>query len=399
MSLIRRGKERRRNLAKSVQDLARSKGHNEGRSSVSLRSDTATFDLSPNGRNNSVNSMPPPSQPPRKRQSLPPRFDQDSPQSPSTTASNKRKRDDLATSVDHGNLQRSKIHHQRANTIADSTMSTFPRYSSHVNYKPRVDVSKITDGSLFGETIRRNARRLAPNAKTDTTRTDYFQLKALGIDPDTPIVPLTKKRGQEDMPIDKATKHPRISQLSVSSPSILISPSPQPATQNPSASLNLSGSVNDEDEALFAQIRSVREAMAESTTWFKSERESIERSMTPLPSASPPNDETPAQRRLREMRERGHTPSRSEVRLRAMGDKALLPKGFWDGEGMGRSLTEKENGKGLASPTRLQGRQRPVFKGFAAIGAQGSVNGAVSARYDEENEKKNGASVDDAIEL
>lgn len=384
---MRRAKERRRNLAESIQNSAKSelqKQKNQQISLSSLASSTGGSE-SPDGlQKHSGDKMLPPLTPLQKRQSLPGEFHDGQSQLENSTGT-KRKREDSDRSVDQGTPRRTKSHHKRSRTIGDSIMSAPPHPMTRTPYKSRMDVSKVKKGSLLSDILLRQARRLAPNARSDTTRTDYFQLKALGIDPDTPVVPLMKKRTRDEMEINgaegsmgTALSSPRPShgtRLSVS----------QPATQNRPISAKASGSAND-DEELFAQIRSVREALAESEQWCRSERQSLEKSMTPQPENSAPQNETPAQRRLREMKERGRTPSRTEVRLRAMGDKALLPKGFWDGEGMGMSLLGKGKAKAKAkevtTPLLPSGRQQqdPVGappRGFAALGTTrgGQTNG------------------------
>ena len=211
---------------------------------------------------------------------------------------------------------------------------------------------------MLYETLMKQARNAIPKAKSDTTRTDYFRLKALGIDPDTPIVPSTKKRNWDTAQSNGENRSSTSSSLphslsTLSSKASPARPSIQKLQKAPNPAL-----AEDEDEALFAQLRSIREALAESQQWMQSERKSIERSMTPqsisqsqsdqiqpetnTTSFTPPDsNETPAQRRLREVRERGHKPSRTEMRLKAMGDKALLPKGFWDGGDIGPSSNPK----------------------------------------------------------
>ena len=359
-------------------------------------------------------TMPPLLTPLQKRQSLPAEFDNGQSQTKSSTRM-KRKREDSGSSVEHGSPRGTKFHHKRSQTIGDSIMSAPPHPMTRTPYKSRMDASKVKDGSLLSDILIRQARRLAPNMRSDTTRTDYFQLKALGIDPDTPVVPSTKKRTRDEMEIDgaessigTALSSPRPSH----SPLLSVS---QPATQAQPSSAKASTSA-DSDEELFAQIRSVREALAESEQWCRSERQSLEKSMTPQPETSTPNTETPAQRRLREIRERGRTPSRTEVRLRAMGDKALLPKGFWDGEGMGMSLGAKANGKGKEAAAPLPSKKpreqvaaRGAPRGFAALEGRGQSNGFVGGRFPHavdqrrqvvaEAPRQAGSSAEDAIEL
>ena len=318
---MRRAKQRRRNLAESIQNSARSERQKQNERQLSLSSlasSTGDSGSSVERQRHPGNMMLPPLTPLNKRQSLPAGFDNEQSQLENSTGT-KRKREDSGTSDDQFIQRPTKIHHKRSQTIGDSVMSAPPHSMTRTAYKSRMDVSKVKDGSLLSDILMKQARRLAPNAKSDTTRTEYFQLKALGIDPDTPVVPSTKKRTRDEMRVDgvgssirTALSSPRPTQSRRSSVS-------QPAVQASPHTAKASGSADD-DEELFAQIRSVREALAESEQWCRSERQSLEKSMTPQPEDAAPNKETPAQRRLREIRERGRTPSRTEVRLRAMGD-------------------------------------------------------------------------------
>ena len=415
---MRRAKQRRRKFAQSIQDSAKSERHKQNgiRSSLSpLASKIGSPGDSVGRQKDPGNTVPAPI-PLQKRQSLPAGFDIGKSQVENPTGV-KRKREDSGVIVDRGTPSSTKIHHKRSRTIGDSIMSAPPRPMTRTPYKSRMDVSKVRDGSLLSDILMKQARRLAPNARSDTTRTDYFQLKALGIDPDTPAVPSTRKRTRGEMEIDGA-ENSRGTPLSSPHPSHSrrLSTS-QPAPQTPSNSAKASVPADDDDdEQLFAQIRSIREALAESEQWCKSEKESLEKSMTPQPANPPPTKETPAQRRLRELRERGRTPSRTEVRLRAMGDKALLPKGFWDGEGMGMSLVGngkgKEEGKHVPTsplpPSRQQrGQVGVASRGFAAFERRGIPNGAGlkgaflpnhRGQHAREQERK-GSNAEDAIEL
>ena len=422
---MRRAKQRRRILAQSIQESARTERQkqNDIRSSLSLPASNSGSPGDSVGRlKDPRDSVPAPPLPLQKRQSLPAGFDNEKIQVENPTGT-KRKREDSGVIADHGTPSSTKINHKRSRTIGDSVMSAPPRPRTRTPYKSRMDVSKVKDGSLLSDILMKQARRLAPNARSDTTRTDYFQLKALGIDPDTPAVPSTKKRTRAEMGIDGAESL-RETPLSSPVPSHsrrLPTPShPGPQTQSNSTKVPIPAN-DDDDEELFAQIRSIREALAESEQWCRSEKESLEKSMTPQPATTNPpptiiNTETPAQRRLRELRERGRTPSRSEVRLRAMGDKALLPKGFWDGEGMGLSLAAAGKGKGKAKakdvtiassplpPSRQLGVAAP--RGFAAFERRGGIpNGAglkgasLPAAGHGEQQQRKGSNAEDAIEL
>ena len=416
---MRSARQRRSNFAKSIRNSAKSERQKqiERKSSLSSLAQSIGDSENPIGQQRTpADMMPPPLTPQQKRQSLP--ADLSNAQSqPGNSGGIKRKREDLNGSPDHRAPHRTKIRHDRSRTMGHSTMSAPPHPTIRTPYKSRMDASMVKDGSLLSDILMKQARRLAPNMKSDTTHTDYFQLKALGIDPNTSVVPSTKKRMRDEKENDGTQSSMGTALLSPRPTQSTRVPVSQPATQTKPNLTKFSGSAADDDEELFAQIRSVREALAESEQWCRSERESLEKSMTPQPERSQHHKETPAQRRLREIKERGPTPSRTEVRLRAMGDKALLPKGFWDGEGMGLSLAAKGKQKEAAAPPP-QSQQREhtgaTPRGFAALERQGQMNGSiigsfprannagrrpVQAQAQAQTQKQAGSSADDAIEL
>ena len=412
---MRSARQRRSNFAKSIQNSAKSERQKqiERKSSLSSLAQSIGGSENPIGHQRTpADMMPPPLTPQQKRQSLPANLNNEQSQL-ENSGGTKRKREDLNGSVDHSAPRRTKIRHDRSRTMGNSIMSAPPHPTSRTPYKSRMDVSTVKDGSLLSDILMKQARRLAPNVKSDTTRTDYFQLKALGIDPNTSVVPSTKKRMRDEMETDGTQSSMGTALLSPRPTQSTRVPASQPATQTKPNLAKVSGSADDDDEELFAQIRSVREALAESEQWCRSERQSIEKSMTPQPERSQHHKETLAQRRLREIKERGPTPSRTEVRLRAMGDKALLPKGFWDGEGMGLSLAAKGKQKEVTTPP-LPSQQRAQIgatpRGFAAFGRQGQMNGSLDGSFPRANnggqrpaqaqaQKQAGSSADDAIEL
>ena len=419
MSLMRSARQRRSNFAKSIQNSAKS----ERQKQIERKSSLSSLAQKTGGSENSIGQqrtpadmMPPPLTPQQKRQSLPANLSNEQSQSESSGGI-KRKREDLNGSLDDSAPHRTKIRHDQSRTMGDSIMSAPPHRTIRTPYKSRMDVSTVKDGSLLSDILMKQARRLAPNMKSDTTHTDYFQLKALGIDPKTSVIPSTKKRMRDEMENDGIQSPMGTALLSPRPTQSTRVPVSQPATQTKPNSTKVSGSAGGDDEELFAQIRSVREALAESEQWCRSERQSLEKSMTPQPERSQHHKETPAQRRLREIKERGPTPSRTEVRLKAMGDKALLPKGFWDGEGMGLSLAAKGKQKEIAAPP-LTSQQREQIgatpRGFAALERQGQMNGSIIGSFPRANnagqrpvqvqaqaqkQKQAGSSADDAIEL
>lgn len=321
---------------------------------------------------------------------------------PESETSTKRKREDSDGYVERSTPEPSTRSHKCSNTIGTSIMSAPPHRIARTAHQSSVDASKLGDGSLLGSHARNEARRLASNARSDTTKTDYFKLKAMGIDPDTPIIPSTRKRTRPDEKLNGTSSD---SPMTTSGRMVLDGDSHDESSRTPSriepGTLN-----DDDDEALFESIRTLKATLADSASWFKSERESIERSFTPQNGTSPRSAETSAQRRLREIRERGPTPSRARLRLQAMGDHAFIPKGFWDGQGMGLSLHGNGGGGAKETLSPLSGdalAETPVM-GFAAMGVKlqpdHMVNGdAGSRRGGVDEPQKQGASMDDAIEL
>ena len=414
---MRSARQRRSNFAKSIQNSAKSERQKqiERKSSLSSLAQSTGGSENPAGQQRTTaDMMPPPLTPQQMRQSLPANLNKEQSQ-PENSGGIKRKREDLNGDLDQSAPHRTKLRLDRSSTMGDSIMSAPPHRSIRTSYKSRMDVSTVKDGTLLSDILMKQARRLAPNVKSDTTRTDYFQLKALGIDPNTSVIPSTKKRMRDDMENDGAQSPIGTALLSPRPTQSTRVPVSQPATQTKPNLTKVSGSAGDDDEELFAQIRSVREALAESEQWCRSERQSLEKSMTPKPERSQHHKETPAQRRLREIKERGPTPSRTEVRLRAMGDKALLPKGFWDGEGMGLSLAAKGKQKEAAAPplpSQPRGQIGATPRGFAALGRHGQINGSIlgsvpcannagqrPAPAQAQKQKQTGSSADDAIEL
>ena len=338
--------------------------------------------------------MPPPASTlAQKRLSLPAQISHDEAAPPITTVTGgKRKRDETDAVPEMEPRSSIKRGHKRSSTIEGSTMSAPPHRTSRA-FRTSINSKRVGDGSLLGDTLMRQARRLAEKAKSDTTRTDYFKLKAMGIDPDTPLVPETKKRPRATTTADGSTSS--VSQQS------------QASSRRASATPVLKARKEDDDEeALFASIRSVREAMAESTSWYQSERQSIERSMTPQTnpqiSVSPKNLESPAEARLRELKEKGRTPTRTEIRQRNAKDKSFLPVGFWDSPRTESSAHGKGKEKEAGSPGASQ--PPPRMMGFAALAEPAQVNGWMNGNHHEYEQEEaplqaKGGSVDDAIEL
>lgn len=303
----------------------------------------------------------------------------------SAAGSSKRKLDEESPHIEHRSPQRRKVHHKRwASTVPSDlvkdTSSPLPKPDFH--HSPRL--------SFMG--------------KTDTTQTDYFRLKALGIDPDTPRVPLISKKPARIDRDNRNEKHPRRS--------LEEGRQETPAKHAPPAHTS-SGSTKeipkrgkpsteadeDSDEALFARLRKVRDAMSDSITWFQSEREKSERASSAGTEVS--LVESPAQKKLREFKT---TPSRTEQRLRSTGAHGLLPKAWSDNpswrDANGRITTDIKPGSSAKTPpTPLP----PEPEGRSVLtGAQRSLGKMGAEKSKKENGTKPivaGSSADDAIEL
>lgn len=194
-----------------------------------------------------------------------------------------------------------------------------------------------------------NTSRLSFGRKIDTTNTDYFRLKALGLDPDTPLVPLNDKKRMRDDDITRSEKRPLKVQ---SGDPAVIQVNQQNAVEKTPGSKSTLQNEEDSDEALFVRLRKVRDAISDSISWFQSERAERERNISGGPGAS--FNESPAQTPLRNFRT---TSSRTEQRLRTTGAHGLLPRAWasnpsWRDANGTITTTDTPVSKGKALPTK-----------------------------------------------
>ena len=136
--------------------------------------------------------------------------------------------------------------------------------------------------------------RVDSSASKPSSRSSYFRMKAMGINPNGPSVPTPnmKKRAREDdeseiaesTPVAKKSKTPpRMStagssrmrsasfrsQSSVQSSILELSPGPE----NNAREVRSTSKSEQDDEALFARSRAARKALSESANWYRSEVE------------------------------------------------------------------------------------------------------------------------------
>lgn len=215
---------------------------------------------------------------------------------PTQQAGQKRKM--LAHSTFQSNIQGITMSpmHKRSKTLGSSGNSDVPRVSNSLPARsPRARLTGSTN--LRRSVSQKSLRQSLTQQRLDQTQTDYFRLKAHGVDPDTPFVPETaaqvvaRKQREEDYRqsvddrvsrrLSSALDRSRSSTPSSSSQSarsmpppvsILRSTSvPQPAPATPTAT-----STADEDPFL-RQLREAREALSTDETWFKTHTSELEK--------------------------------------------------------------------------------------------------------------------------
>ncbi|KAL8721177.1 MAG: hypothetical protein Q9225_002102 [Loekoesia sp. 1 TL-2023] len=359
--LMRKGKERRAMFAKSMQEMARSSRPRHSSGKISSQSNSADNDLNWGVANHPERSMPPPLQPQQnlKRKSFPTDFEVDNIPNAEGSHGNKRKRQDpsLETKASNRSLHTSpKSHHKRSRTMGDSRRPV----SLYANL---ADFSQLDENTYANEKVLRQARRLVGQAKLDTTRGDYFALKARGIDPDTPFTPQAGiKRSRVDEQIERVRKllkpsPPGPKKSDPLSPKNPDQPHGLPShavRSDPHSTRSSTSNVQASPDDLLAQVRQVREALAESTAWFQAEREKSEHLSSSrssevthqAPAVQAPPQSSRTQLQSRRPREWNPTPTRAQIRLEKTRANGLLPPD-WD---WNKSVTEWKLRGGTGSP-------------------------------------------------
>ncbi|EXJ62622.1 hypothetical protein A1O7_03060 [Cladophialophora yegresii CBS 114405] len=201
-----------------------------------------------------------------------------------------------ASTISSSNRATSVSGHKRSKTMSTSRHSSpagsgapFGASFRSSTSRPPQHVSIFSRASTLGRsTSNSDLRKSASSQKLDVTRTDYFRLKAMGLDPDTPIVPDTKetlafrrRREAEERQasINRANRRLRTS-ISDQSPPAAMPPPPLPRAQTPETQQTPRRTPTPaptpiEDDFL-KQIREARGAMAEQTEWFKQQAVTLE---------------------------------------------------------------------------------------------------------------------------
>ncbi|KAI4151966.1 MAG: hypothetical protein LQ341_000803 [Variospora aurantia] len=347
--LMRKGKERRAIFAQSMREMAKSSRQRHNQSQASFDSSSAPGqDREFIAATSQARRMSPPS-PPRsrsngKRKSLPAELKLDD---LPDADSNKRERQEAPGETKHikHSLGASfRPHHERSRTMGDSREPGSHRDSV-------ADFSQLDETTYLNDKIVRQAKRLAGQAKLDSTRGDYFALKARGVDPDAVYTPKTGvKRSRIDEQIERVRKmlkpSPPNAKQPTPGPKHLSSSGPSDSNVQPDSTLTNARDSNSltSPNDLIAQVRRVREALAEDTAWMQSEREKSER-LSSSRSSEVANQPAPAQpsfqssqRQTQDHRphEWNATPTRAQVRLETTRANGFLPPD-WD---WNKSVTE-----------------------------------------------------------
>ena len=292
-----------------------------------------------------------------------------------------------ASTMAPSNIAASPSGHKRS-----KTMSTSDRSTSTANQtpfiagfrvsmsRPQQHVSNFARSSILGKSTSNSTMRQSINTpKLDTTRTDYFRLKAMSVDPDTPIIPDTKetlalrrkKEAEErQASINKASRFRK--SVSGQTPPTSMPPPPLPQAPTPEAppsSSRASTPAPVEDEFL-REIRQAREAMAEETQWLQQQsgvlekeieqeeefrRSQSSRAASPLSSSG--LAKVNGYEYLPSETKPGFSLSRTELRIRQTGAHGLATKSLRSTSdyvpvAMSKKSALKHRGESYSSPGR-----------------------------------------------
>lgn len=199
--------------------------------------------------------------------------------------------------------------HKRSRTLGalSEPSNSTSRYIKHISgtypmaSPPVLSQSVFSQSSLLGRsTSNQNLRQSTSSnrltkddrPRLDTTKTDYFRLKALGIDPHTPLIPLTDKQVELKKKRDAEERQRQIDNLkrrryyggsfrpqtSPSPPptgseaSPQVSSSPEPAEEPAATRAKPPAQVDDDDDDLLERARAQRKELEEGTNWLKDTR-------------------------------------------------------------------------------------------------------------------------------
>lgn len=204
------------------------------------------------------------------------------------------KRKTLAHSTSRSNIQSVSISpmHKRSKTIE-------PSVGTDIVIRTPPSSAKIPHTSFTGSTdLRRsisqkNLRHSLTQQRLDQTQTDYFRLKAIGIDPETPLIPdtaasLAAKQHREAEHHEQALKRIKtrpssaIDRSRTSTPASPVSEKRAPSLPRSMPVLQLSSQSQKpntpvEEDAFLKSLREAREAMSSDANWFKAQACELEK--------------------------------------------------------------------------------------------------------------------------
>ncbi|KAL9034877.1 MAG: hypothetical protein Q9214_006844 [Letrouitia sp. 1 TL-2023] len=334
--LSRKAKERRKNFAKSLHELAHMSRQQQAHKNASYQSSLMGRHIHSVPATEKRPSFSPEASP--QRASLAD-FNLDHPQISKSTKS-KRKRQETSEERKSSSSRSFKLPYKGSSYKADPLFQFRSQRELDSPTDMRTDMYPSRKTTYISGQVPEHARRLICQAKRDTTRGDYFALKARGIDPDVSLMPKPKReprsidnqieamRKLAKRPPDAGKAYPNqlVSESNISAKSNYRQPNSSPGSQH--AQMKSKDDVHDPAQAMIAQLRSVREALAESTQWFQVEREKSELSSQYTTSPSSPRQKPAHEAPSRAWRP---SPTRAQIRLEKTKGNGLLPDDWsWD---------------------------------------------------------------------
>ncbi|KAK5077014.1 actin cytoskeleton and mitosis protein [Lithohypha guttulata] len=215
--------------------------------------------------------------------------------SPAPQAGQKRKT--LTNSASRSNLQGIAMSpmHKRSRTVGSQSteMPALGASSSSLPPLP-LSASRTEHNGLRRSLSHKSLRQSLTQQRLDQTQTDYFRLKAMGVDPETPFVPDTaatlaaKKQKQEDHQAavnERVIKRPSstLNRSRTSTPSspprfaaVTSSRTSLARTSRPAPQAVAHTEATDDDPFL-KSLREAREALSQDANWFKTQAVDLEK--------------------------------------------------------------------------------------------------------------------------
>ncbi|KAG9952421.1 hypothetical protein KCU85_g2046, partial [Aureobasidium melanogenum] len=222
-----------------------------------------------------------------------------------------------------------------------------------------------------------------PAISSTPSRSNYFRLKALGINPvgETNPTPQAKKRLREDSEEAQVQAQPPNKKSQTPPSAVAARPSDfarphtsgsavtKSVSSGPTATTSLS-KARQEDEELFARARAARQAMADSSAWYRSEirkddtrrKEEAGRSLT-----SPSMERARELARLRSARPGAASPNVPAYRLR---ESRFVPRAQYNlaiEKARQKIESRSRSPSRLSTPGASQSPSRSAGKGFMAM--------------------------------